>query len=188
MTTHPTKRQEQAKILRLFRKIHRWLGASLFLVFLLIAITGLLLGWKKNSGGFLLAPTQKGSSTDLKDWLPMDSLYQLACQGLKERTSPQVSLELDRIDVRKDKGIAKFVFSDGYLGIQIDGATGKILMLEKRNADLIENIHDGSIVDKFLGWKSGLFKLIFTSLAGLALLGFTITGFWLWYGPKLMKK
>ncbi len=188
MTTHPTKRQEQAKILRLFRKIHRWLGASLFLVFLLIAITGLLLGWKKNSGGFLLAPTQKGSSTNLQDWLPMDSLYQLACQGLKERTSPQVSLELDRIDIRKDKGIAKFVFSDGYLGIQIDGATGKILMLEKRNADLIENIHDGTIVDKFLGWKSSLFKLIFTSLAGLALLGFTITGFWLWYGPKLMKK
>ena len=84
--------------------------------------------------------------------------------------------------------VAKFVFSEGYLGIQIDGTTGEVLSLEKRNADLIENIHDGSIVDKYLGWKSGIFKLLFTSVAGLALLGFTITGFWLWYGPKLMKK
>ena len=136
----------------------------------------------------MLAPTQKGKSTDLKEWLPMDSLYQLACQGLKSRTDGQVSLDLDRIDIRKDKGVAKFVFSEGYLGIQIDGTTGEVLSLEKRNADLIENIHDGSIVDKYLGWKSGIFKLLFTSVAGLTLLGFTITGFWMWYGPKLMKK
>ena len=30
-------------------------------------------------------------------------------------------------------------------------------------------------------------KLAYTSVMGLALLGFTVTGFWLWYGPRRMR-
>jgi len=105
---NPTKRQQQANLLRVFRKVHRLTGAFLFVFFFFIAITGLLLGWKKHSGNLLLAPTQKGSSANLKDWLPMDSLHQRACQYLHDSVSAKLSLELERIDIRKDKGIVKF--------------------------------------------------------------------------------
>jgi hypothetical protein len=44
-------RKKQAKLLRIFRKIHRTLGASLFVFFIFISVTGVLLGWKKNTGG-----------------------------------------------------------------------------------------------------------------------------------------
>ena len=78
------QRQQQAKTLRIFRKVHRALGATLFLFFFIVAISGLLLGWKKHSGGLILAPTYKGSSSDLKDWLPLDSLHRLACAYLRD--------------------------------------------------------------------------------------------------------
>jgi len=185
--TEKSARQKQAKTLRIFRKVHRMTGASLFAFFFIVSITGLLLGWKKNTGGFLLAPTIEGSSTDLKEWLPMDSLHSIACRVLHDSVSADLSLDLDRIDIRKEKGVVKFVFTEHYWGIQLDGATGKLLQIERRRSDFVENIHDGSILDNYLG-TNGIIKLIYTTVMGIALLIFTITGFWLWYGPKRMRR
>lgn len=186
--TENSPRQQQAKLLRVFRKVHRTTGALLFAFFFIVSITGLLLGWKKHSGGLLLPKSYEGSSADLKDWLPLDSLHGIACGVLKEKVPDNPSTELERIDVRKDKGMVKFVFADHFWGVQLDGATGQLLHLERRRSDLVEKIHDGSIVDFYLGSSKGLFKLVYTSVMGLALLLFTITGFWLWYGPKHMRK
>ncbi|MBL7793416.1 MAG: PepSY domain-containing protein [Saprospiraceae bacterium] len=186
--TENKRRQQQASVLRVFRKIHRWTGALLFAFFFLVAVTGLLLGWKKHSGGVLLAKSYTGTSTDLKAWLPIDSLHNLACKILHDSVSPDLSLKLERIDIRKDKGMVKFVFEDSYWGIQLDGATGNLLTIERRRADFIENLHDGSILDYYLGTSNGQIKLAYTTVLGLALLLFTITGFWLWYGPKQMRK
>jgi uncharacterized iron-regulated membrane protein len=186
--TDNTKRQQQAKLLRIFRKVHRQTGALLFIFFFFISISGLLLGWKKHSAGVLLAKSYKGTSTNLKDWLPLDSLHQNACQILRDSLGANLSLELDRIDVRQDKGMVKFVFAQHFWGVQLDGATGQLLHIEKRRADFIEKIHDGSILDFYLGTSDGQIKLVYTSITAIALLIFTITGFWLWYGPKTMRK
>jgi uncharacterized iron-regulated membrane protein len=182
------KRQKQARTIRLFRKIHRLTGAALFVLFLIISITGLLLTWKKHSGGLILPKSHKGSSSELSNWLPVDSLHQIACQALSDSVSPLLSSELDRIDIRKEKGIVKFVFVDDFWEIQLDGATGNVLLIEQRRSDIIEKIHDGSILDYYFGTSSEQIKLIYSSLSGLALLAFTITGFWLWYGPKKMRR
>ena len=181
-------RQRQARILRDFRKIHRWTGALLFVFFFIISVTGLLLGWKKHSNGILLAKTHKGTSTNLANWLPLDSLHKRACYHLHKEVSPGLSLKLNRIDVRKDKGTVKFVFDEHYWGIQLDGATGGLLHVEQRRADFLEQIHDGSILDHYLGTSNGQIKLVYTTIMGLALLIFTVTGFWLWYVPKRMRK
>lgn len=175
------------KIINVFRKIHRITAAYLFVVFFTVSITGLLLGWKKNSGGLLLAESYTGTSTDFKNWLPMDSLHLKACSIFYDSISPNLPLDLDRIDIRKDKGMIKFVFNEGFWGIQLDGATGKLLYIERRRADILEKIHDGSIIDYYFG-TNGAFKLIYTSVSGLALLVFTVTGFWLYYGPKRLRK
>jgi len=186
--TESQKRQQQAKLLRISRKLHRTTGALLFVFFLFISVTGLLLGWKKNSGGLLLPKSYKGTSTNLADWLPLDSLHKNACRIVQDSISPELSLELERIDVRKDKGMVKFVFADHFWGVQLDGATGKLLHIEQRRSDFIEKIHDGSILDFYAGTSDGQIKLIYTTITGLALLLFTVTGFWLWYGPKRMRQ
>lgn len=117
----------------------------------------------------------------------MDSLHRNACHILHDSVSPDLSLELERIDLRKDKGMVKFVFIDHFWGIQIDGTTGKLLHIEKRRSDIIENIHDGSILDYYFETSNEQIKLIYTSIAGFALFLFTVTGVWLWYGPKVMR-
>lgn len=182
-----TKRQQQAKLLRIFRKVHRTTGAALFLFFFFISITGLLLGWKKHSGDILLSKSYSGSSTNLQDWLPIDSLHTLANTYLLSSVSTELSTEIDRIDIRKEKGMVKFVYTDHIWGLQLDGATGKLLHVERRYSDLIENVHDGSILDNYLGTSDNQVKVFYTSVMGIALLVFTITGFWLWYGPKRMR-
>ena len=187
MTQEPDKRKQQAKVLRAFRKIHRTTGVLLFVFFFMTAITGLGLGWKKNSGGYILPKSFEGTSTDLKDWLPVDSLHRIACDIARDSISPTLSPELERIDARPDKGMVKFVFIEGYWGIQLDGATGKLLHIERRRSDFIENIHDGSILDYMFDIKNETSKLIYTTIMGLSLLTFTITGFWLWIGPKRMR-
>lgn len=183
-----TKRQRQAKLLRIFRKVHRATGAALFVFFFFIAVTGLLLGWKKHSGDIILSKSYKGTSSDLKEWLPVDSLHTLANAYLLGRVSPELSTTIDRIDIRKEKGMVKFIYADHLWGLQLDGATGKLLHVERRYSDLIENIHDGSILDDYLGTNNQQLKVFYTSVMGIALLIFTITGFWLWYGPKRMRR
>lgn len=179
-------RKNQAKVLRIFRKIHRYTGATLFLFFFVISVSGLLLGWKKNSNGWLLADTQKGTTTEFSQWLPLEVLTQKAQAVMKDSVSAETFIVLDRIDIRKDKGVIKFNF-DGYYGLQLDGATGEVLQFGKRNADLVENIHDGSILDAYFNISGGYIKLFYTTIMSVALLIFTITGFWLWYGPKRMR-
>ena len=175
------------KVINVFRKIHRITAVYLFVVFFIVSITGLLLGWKKHSGGIILAESYKGTSGDFKKWLPIDSLHLNACKIFHDSISSTLSPELDRIDIRKEDGMIKFVFNEGFWGIQLDGVTGKLLHIERRRADFIEKIHDGSIIDYYTG-TNGIFKLIYTSVIGLALLVFTITGFWLYYGPNRLRK
>lgn len=182
-----SQRKRQAKVLRAFRKVHRTLGALLFVFFLIVSVTGLLLGWKKHSGGLILPPSYKGKSTNAQDWLPVHILNEKANRIAREQISPDLSLDLDRIDFRPDKGMVKFVYIQDYWGVQLDCTTGELLHIERRRSDFIENIHDFSYFDSILGTSDGQIKLAYTTITGLALLTFTITGFWLWFGPKRMR-
>lgn len=188
MSSASNSRKNQAKVIRVFRKIHRTTGAILFIFFFVIATTGLLLGWKKHSNGIILAETRKGTSVDFMEWLSVDSLNKCAVQILHDSISKEIDPAPERIDIRKEKGIIKFTYEDGFWGIQLDGATGKLLHIEKRRSDFIEKMHDGSIFDYYFNTTNGQIKLVYTSIMGMALLTFTITGFWLWYGPIRMRR
>ena len=186
MTKNPSLKK-QAKTLRAFRKIHRYTGALLFVFFIMISVSGILLGWKHYSNGSLLPESQQGTSTQLETWMSIAQLHDIACKELQTATTEHVSLQLERIDIRKEKGMVKFVFEEDYWEVQLDGVTGKTLQIAKRNSDLLENIHDGSFIGRALGIPK-TFKILYTSILGSALLLFSITGFWMWYGPKRMRK
>lgn len=130
----------------------------------------------------------KGSSTELSLWLPVDQLAIMAARYLHDSVSSELSVELDRIDIRPQKGTAKFVFKDHYWGLQLDCTTGKLLLIERRKSDFIEDLHDGSILDDLFKTSDEQIKLGYTTILGISLLMLTITGFWLWYGPKRLRK
>ena len=181
------QRKQQADILKLARKLHRTTGALLFIFFFIVASTGLLLGWKKHSGGIILPKSYEGTSLEMKNWLPVDVLHRKAVAVAHKQISPDISLELERIDFRPDKGMVKFVFVEDFWGVQLDCATGELLHIERRRSDFIEKVHDGSILDYWIDSGDGYIKLFYTTLMGSALLLFTISGFWLWYGPKRFR-
>lgn len=182
------KKRRKAGTIRLFRKIHRQTAIILFLAFFIMASSGILLAWKKNSGGLLLAGTERGTSKNLDAWLPVDSLHHLAITYLRDSVSATLSPEIDRMDIRLDRGVVKITFSNHYKGLQIDGATGRLLKVEQRISDLLEHIHDGTILDRLFGTGNEIFKLIYSTVTGIALLLFTITGVWLWLGPKQLHR
>jgi uncharacterized iron-regulated membrane protein len=178
--------KQQAKWIRWFRWLHRKIAIFLFAFFMIISVTGILLGVKKQTG--LLAPTQKGVSADLSTWLSIDSLQKNAIRFLHDSVSASLSVAVDRIDVRPDKGIVKFTFKDHFKGLQLDGTTGKLLSIETRKSDFIEKIHDGSILDKIFGTGGDQVKVSYTVIMGLSLFMLIMSGLWLWYGPKYLRK
>ena len=168
------------------RSLHRFAAGMISLIFVFVATTGILLGWKKNSGGYIHPDSYAGTSSDLGNWLPLDSLKTIAFRVLHDSINPDLRTDLDRIDIRPDKGMVKFVFAYHYHGIQLDGATGWVLHLERRRSDIIEDLHDMSFIDRLLGIRSETIKLIYTSIAGLSLLLFTVTGFMIWLRRRKM--
>jgi uncharacterized iron-regulated membrane protein len=168
---------------RLYRKLHKWVAIPLLLFFLTIGVTGLLLGWKKQTG--LLPPTKKGELAPSAQWISLDSIQTIAQRyAISKGESP----EIDRIDVRPQKGVAKIVFMTHFTELQIDCTNGKIVSESTRNSDIIEKIHDGSILDFLVKTENDPIKLVYTSLLGIGLILLTVTGFFLWYNPIRMRK
>lgn len=172
--------QPIAARLRKFRVWHKYAGILLATFLGISSVTGILLAWKKDVT--LLQPlTQKGVSTNLQEWLPVARIGQIADQALIKHLQLPVAYPVDRLEARPDKGIWKVLFTKGYWEVQVDGKTGAVLSVSRRHSDWIEHLHDGSIIND-------LTKLISMNLLGVGLLGLLISGIWLYYGPKRLRK
>lgn len=168
------------KGLRRNRVYHKYLGIFLCIIVVVSAITGILLSYKKQVD-WIQPPTQKGTAKSLSEWLPLDQLGEKALIAFQAAQPTEQNPKIDRIDVRPSKGIAKVLLKDNWWEVQINGQTGDILSIQKRHSDWIEAIHDGSII-------SEIFKLISMNILGFGLLLLSMTGLWLWYGPKYFRK
>ncbi len=179
------KRTEKiASFTRTYRRLHKWLAVPLFVFMFIIGATGVLLGWKKQAD--FTPPTQKGISKTATDWISLDSIQVVVTQFVKD--SLHRSPDIDRIDVRPDKGVAKISFETHYTEIQIDLTTGEILSTQKRWNDFIEHIHDGTIVDRLVGNAGEHSKVTYTTLTSCGLMVLAFSGFWLWWNPKRIRK
>jgi len=169
------------KSLRWFRRIHKWLGIPLIVFFLLIGITSILLAWKKKAE--LLPPTLK-TKVENGTWILPSEMVKI---GEGEMRKLGRDSEVDRIDIRPDKGTAKVTFKTHFTEVQVDGFSGEVLSVETRHSDWIEKVHDGSIIDFYTTGDEGA-KLTYSTLVSLGLIFLAISGFYLWYYPKLIRK
>lgn len=163
------------------------MGVFLFGFFILIALTALLLGWKKNSNGYLLPDTMARKETRGLRPIGIDSVQDAAVLALEEHL-PELQTAIDRVDIRPGDGLAKVTFHDHYWEVQVDLFSGDVLQVAKRRSDFIENLHDASYFDKAFATGGDIIKLVYTTIMSLALLTFCLTGFWLWYGPRRMRR
>ena len=88
--------------------------------------------------------------------------------------------DIERIDIRPDKGIAKIKSKNNW-EIQIDIETSEIYATYYRRSDIIESIHDGSFFSEIV--KYGWFLP-----SGILLLTLSLTGIYMFFIPILKKR
>jgi len=88
--------------------------------------------------------------------------------------------EVDRLDVRPDKGIVK-VRAQNNWEIQLDTQTGEVLQVAFRRSDIIESIHDGS-------WFHDGAKLWIFLPSAMVVLVLWVTGMYLYFLPRMQKR
>ncbi len=158
------------------RKVHYWASAIFAIPLLAIILSGLLLQAKKQST-WVQPAELRGTGK-----VPVISLEQMLDQ-VKQVPDMNVAGwdDVNRIDFRPGRGVAKVWLQNGY-EVQVDLGTGRVLQVAYRRSDLIESIHDGSF---FAGdWtKLGLFLP-----TGLTLLLLWLGGAWMFWVPFSAKR
>lgn len=157
------------------RKIHRIGAIIIALPFLIVLVTGLLLQVKKDIT-WVQPASQEGVSS-----IPSISFDQIL-EVSKTVEEAQISSwdDIDRLDVRPDKGMVK-VRAVNHWEIQIDTETSEILQVEYRRSDIIEAIHDGS-------WFADTAKYWIFLPTGFIVLILWITGIYMYFIPALNKR
>ena len=155
---------------KFFRETHKWFGIVLAVVFLNIAVTGFLLLEKKNFS-WVQPETMQSVQGSTESFITNQQLFEkVFSQGHDDF---QTIEDVDRVDFRPDKRVFKVRSKRNFSEIQIDAVTGDILSNAKRNSDLIEALHDGSLFGGFVH----AFIMPMTALATVYL---TLTGLYLW--------
>tara|TARA_Y100001968_G_scaffold108836_1_gene98434 strand:+ start:290 stop:718 length:429 start_codon:yes stop_codon:yes gene_type:complete len=88
--------------------------------------------------------------------------------------------DIERIDIRPNKGIAKLKSKNNW-EIQIDIETAEIYAKNFRRSDIIESIHDGSFFSEVV--KYGWFLP-----SGILLLILSLSGIYMFFIPILKKR
>ena len=161
---------------RLFRQVHYWLSLAVFVPAAIMFVAGGFLMLKKEIE-WIQPSTQTGS---VENQLPEASFEQMLAAA---RQHPEAGIEtwtdIDRIDLRVDRGIAKLRSNSGW-EVQVDTKTAEVLQVAYRRSDLIETIHDGSF---FADWV----KLYIFLPTGLLLIIMWGTGGYLFLLPRIAK-
>lgn len=125
---------------KLWRQVHYWLSLAVFLPAGIMFAAGIFLMLKKEVE-WIQPGTERGV---VEAQLPTVTLEQMLEAA---RAHPEAGIEewsdIDRIDLRVDRGIAKLRAVSGW-EVQVDTATAEVLKVAYRRSDLIESIHDGS--------------------------------------------
>jgi uncharacterized iron-regulated membrane protein len=144
-----------------------------------------MLAWKSIFSTVYYSNKDIEPSIGLRNCLPLSALENLAIKALEAQTENKFD-HADKIELKPPKGYINFTFKNGY-NVQLDGATGAILRIDYKYGGWIQDLHDGSIVED---WTHDTIagKKIYSTVMSLALLFLTISGIYLWYKPKQIKK
>ena len=162
---------------RLLRQIHYWLSLAIVIPAGIIFFAGIVLMLKKEIA-WIQPPTSSGI---VSNQLPEIS-YGRMLESARMHPEAQIKewSDIDRIDLRVRKGIAKLQSNSGW-EVQVDTNTGEVLNVAYRRSDWIEQIHDGSFF-------SDTVKLYIFLPTGILLVLMWGTGIYLFVLPRLPKK
>jgi uncharacterized iron-regulated membrane protein len=161
---------------KLFRQVHYWLSLAIFVPAAIMFVAGGFLMLKKEID-WIQPATERGVAAAQYPQASFAAMVEAA------RAHPQAGIsdwsDIDRIDLRVDRGIAKLRAHSGW-EVQVDTQTAEVLRVAYRRSDLIETIHDGSF---FADWV----KLYIFLPTGVLLIIMWGTGGYLFLLPRIAK-
>lgn len=161
---------------KLWRQVHYWLSLAIFVPAGIMFVAGIFLMLKKEIE-WIQPGTERGVVEAQMPTASFDQMLEAA------RQHPQAGInewsDIDRIDLRVDRGIAKLRAKSGW-EVQVDTSTGDVLKVAYRRSDLIETIHDGSFI-------SDEVKLYLFLPTGVLLIIMWGTGAYLFLLPRMAK-
>jgi len=162
---------------RLLRQIHYWASLAVAIPAVIIFCAGIFLMLKKEVA-WIQPPTASGIVSDQVPEISFEQMVEAA------RLHPEAQIsewtDIDRIDLRVGKGIAKLRANSGW-EVQVDTQSGEVLNVAYRRSDVIEQIHDGSFF-------SDAVKLYVFLPTGIVLILMWGTGLYLFFLPRFRKK
>jgi len=173
-------------LLQQYRNLHKKLASVLFVFFFLIGLTGSLLSFKSAFTKVIFENKEISAENKLTKILPLDSLETIATSVLNKKANTKFR-NSEKVEIKLAKGTVIFYYKDAY-SIQLNGASGAPVFIEKKYGGIIQDIHDGAILDSLFINKTSLSKKVYSIIMGLSLLLLTITGTYMWYKPKMIKK
>src|SRR5262245_24145770 len=111
----------KASLLRFTRRLHRFVAIAVFAFFLLTTITGIVLGFE---GTAIIKDIAVSSPAE---WKSLDTLQKQALTYFQSSEYRNESAELQRIDMRLNKGTIDFVFKGAE--VMVAGKTGELLRI-----------------------------------------------------------
>ena len=158
------------------RKIHYWATVAVAVPVIVVIVSGLFLQMKKH-WSWVQPVEQRGTGT--APAIDLDGILKAV------RTVPDLQVggwdDVNRIDVRPSKGMAKVWLRNGW-EVQVDLGSGNVLQTAYRRSDLLESIHDGS----FFGGEATKLGLFLP--AGVILLVMWVSGIWMFVFPLIAKR
>ena len=161
---------------KIWRQVHYWLSLAVFVPAGIILAAGIFLMLKKE-----IEWIQPGTARGVVEaQMPEASFEQMLSAA---RKYPEAGIDqwsdIDRIDLRVDRGIAKLRANSGW-EVQVDTKTAEVVHVAYRRSDFIESIHDGSFI-------SDEVKLYVFLPTGLLLIVMWGTGAYLFLIPRMAK-
>ena len=156
------------------RQVHYWISPIIIIPIIIMVSSGIMLQLKKQSNW--IQPNVEVTSSSKPIMLQS---YLDAVSTVKEANISSWD-DIERIDIRPDKGIAKIKSKNNW-EIQIDIETTEIYAKNYRRSDIIESIHDGSFFSEVV--KYGWFLP-----SGILLLILSLTGIYMFFIPILRRR
>jgi uncharacterized iron-regulated membrane protein len=157
--------------------LHRWLGVTAGLVFIVTAASGFLLLQKKHYDWLQPAVVQ-GAEGPPEKLQPLAAVYgAVFALGLPQFRSEE---DIARVDFRPSQRVHKVVSKHDDLEVQVCAITLRTSDAKPRRSDWLERLHDGSFwCDAMHDWGMPAAALILLYLAS--------SGYVMWLWPKWQK-
>lgn len=161
---------------KFWRQVHYWLSLAVLLPAGVMFVAGGLLMLKKDIE-WIQPSTARGV---VEAQLPAVRFEQMLAAA---REHPEAGIaqwsDIDRIDLRVGRGVAKLRAKSGW-EVQLDTNTAEVLHVAYRRSDTIEAIHDGSF------FSDGVKLYVFLP-TGILLVVMWATGIYLFLLPQMRK-